>query len=151
MGAVTFEAALLDAAARLATGEDEVQVTAGDEAIERAAWADPAHCTHDFCGSLRLGRPGAAPDAPVLSVRFHDAADADRVAAGLATDALVRDLSAAGGPDDATLPGGARNPCAGLWHLLAFLADPSRSGTWAWQKAGPDGDCYTVAARKAAR
>ena len=40
MGKASFEAAMLDAWTRLADGDPEVQVTAGDEAITAAPWAD---------------------------------------------------------------------------------------------------------------
>ncbi len=53
-GDLTGEYSLLDAISRLDTRTKLIQLTAGDEAITIPRWADPDHCSIDFCSSLIL-------------------------------------------------------------------------------------------------
>jgi len=53
-GDFTFEYTLLDAWVRMTSGTSMIQITVGDEAIALSPWADPPHCTIDFCCSLFL-------------------------------------------------------------------------------------------------
>ncbi|NOZ86464.1 MAG: beta-ketoacyl synthase chain length factor [Deltaproteobacteria bacterium] len=62
-GNLTFEYGLLDAVSRLACGERNVLLVAGDEAIS-TKWAEPAHSSLDLCGALWLS---TAKDLPVLA------------------------------------------------------------------------------------
>jgi len=140
MGAASFEAALLEAWARLHDGEPQVQVTVGDEAITAAPWADPAHCAADFCGSLRIARDTDGPSLGHLaSVAFHPAgADVDPVA-------LAEVLEATEVLDDpATLPGGAAHPCAGAAAVLSFLLRPGDAGRLLLARRSPAGGRYVV-------
>ncbi|MBP7127026.1 beta-ketoacyl synthase chain length factor [Myxococcota bacterium] len=116
-GPATFEAALLEAVCRLEDGAPQVQVTAGDEAIRGALWADPEHCTQDFCGSLRLAsRPpeGGRSLGAIESLRL-----------GLPEDFPVPDGEEEVRVFDRNdLPGGASHPCGSLHPLLEFLLGP---------------------------
>ncbi len=152
-GSLSFEFALLDAWARLASGEDDVLVCGGDEAIENADWADPGHCTHDLCGTLRLSSaPSATASARLVDVRFLPAEpvlDRGAVQAALVAE-FAPDLILEGGPDfDDPTPLGGRHPMAGLWHLLRFVRAPGPAGTLLLVRHGPAGGIAIVASREA--
>jgi hypothetical protein len=141
MGPATFEAALLEAWTRLQDDAPEVQVTAGDEAIATAPWADPAHCTRDFCGSLRIARdaPGPVPGR-LLSVAFLPGDGPVGEAAALAARAGAATFV----DDPDLLPGGARHPCAGLHAVLAFLLQPGPEARLLLRRASPHGGRYVA-------
>jgi hypothetical protein len=155
MGELSFEMALLEALARLSTGDGQVQVTAGDEAIIAAQWADPSHCTHDFCGSVRLGSdPDGTAPRRLVAVRYHPAgagspeAFRDALVSEFQPTEATWDLRLAGGDREGLLPDGGEHPCAGLFLLLRFLADPSRCGSFLSVRAGRRGDALGFVAVK---
>lgn len=141
MGQASFEAAMLEAWVRLHDGEPEVQVTVGDEAITGAPWADPAHCTSDFCGSLRIAREA---DGPILghlaSVAFRP--DGPSPFEPMATAELLEATEVA--CDPATLPGGAVHPCAGAAAVLSFLLPPGDAGRLLLVRRSPAGGRYVL-------
>jgi hypothetical protein len=151
---LSFEYALVEAWCRFACGAQRLLVTAGDTAIDHIPWADPEHCAVDLCGSLRLAE---APEQghPVLgwidAVRTgvaDDLDDATRMLEGLRqeleADTVVADLSCLGGDPGPPLPGGARNPCSGAFHLLRALARPEVTEPLMLFKAGRDGSVVAV-------
>lgn len=156
MGELSFEYALLDAWARLANGLPEIQVTAGDEAVDGPDWADPAHCTHDFCGSLRIGSdPGEDSLGSLRHIHVGVVSGPDAMAChrdGLVerfqpTD-TIEDYACTGGTVTRALPEGARNPCSSLFHLLRFLLDPGQDGKLLIMKAGRCGDLASLVVEK---
>jgi hypothetical protein len=141
MGAASFEAAMLEAWTRLHDGEPEVQVTVGDEAITAAAWADPSHCTQDFCGSLRMV---LEDDGPLLGWLTSVALLPDGPAPFDAV-ALAEVLEATEIADDpATLPGGAAHPLAGAAAVLSFLLRPGDAGRLLLARPSPAGGRYVL-------
>ena len=132
-GALTFETTVLEAWCLIASGEPEVQVTAGDQAVTAAPWADPDHCTLDLCGSLVLRAEAERPIAWLDRVAYRRVATLDEAEALLRSTAadfegarVVADLSALGGDPGPQLPLETRNPCAGLYHLIDHLVGPRR-------------------------
>ncbi len=150
-GPLSFEFALLEAWSRMGAGEADVLVCAGDEAIESADWADPGHCTHDFCGALRLSATlGDIEAARLLAVRFLPRGGGwDAMVAGLARE-FAPDAVVVGEPH---LSGAAlldaRHPMAGLACLLRFVRAPGPAGTLLLARRGPDGGIAIVASRGA--
>jgi hypothetical protein len=150
-GPMSFEMALLEAWARLATGDREVLACGGDEAIEAADWADPGHCTHDLCGALRLSAdPSATARARLLAVRMlpRDREDLSVIAA-LAEEFDVASTHI-GAPDflgASSLE--ARHPMAGLLRLLRFVRAPGPAGRLMLVRTGLDGGVAIVASREA--
>lgn len=150
-GPLSFEFALLEAWARLANGQPEVLVCAGDEAIEAADWADPDHCTHDFCGALRLSAaPDAAASVRLRAVRFLPPGDGSGSVAALvrefAPDAFVLGDPHLLGPT----PLGPVHPMAGLLTLLRFARAPGPAGTLLLARRDPrTGGIAVLATREA--
>jgi len=150
-GTLTFETAMLEAWCLLAGGEPEVQVTAGDQAVTDAPWADPDHCTLDLCGSLVLEAQADRPLAWLDRVEYCRAASLAEAedllrstAAEFAGARIVADLSALGGDAGPQLPSAARNPCAGLYHLIDHLAGPQADAPLLLFKAGLGGHTTTL-------
>ncbi len=151
---LSFEFALVEAWCRFACGEQRLLVTAGDTAIDHIPWADPEHCAVDLCCSLRLAaapEPGHPTLGWIDAVRTAVVDDLDGAAAMVETlreafevDDVVADLSCLGGDPGPTLPGGARNPSAGAFHLLRALARPGVTEPLMLFKAGRDGSVVAV-------
>lgn len=151
---LSFEFALVEAWCRFACGAQRLLVTAGDTAIDHIPWADPAHCAVDLCCALRLAD---APEQghPLLgwidAVRTGVADDLDGATGlleayrrDLGVDDVVADLSCLGGDPGPPLPGGARNPSSGGFHLLRALARPEVTEPLMLFKAGRDGAVVAV-------
>jgi len=157
-GELSFEYGLLESWSRIMAGTAEVQLTAGDEAIEVPGWADPAHSSYDLCGSLWLARPGEAePQATLLGWHQGRPADLDalaeeeaRLAAEHGADTVFADHRARDGRVAPDLTAGRRNPCSGLLALLCFLHDPGAQGTALLSRSDRDGDWVAFALRKEA-
>ena len=151
MGALSFEYAMLEAWCRLINGDDDLLVTAGDEAIKTPLWADPSHCTHDFCGSLRLSTAEVPkPVGRLVGVRqrgCHNSKEIETFVAALSEEfppsTLLRNLSLTGGYKNPMIPH-ISNPCDGLLELIGVLYDPTRTGTIMSVKSGRDGDVIAI-------
>jgi len=141
MGPASFEAAMLEAWTHLHDGEREVQVTVGDEAITAAPWADPSHCTRDFCGSLRIARDD---DGPLLgwlaSVACVPDGPAPFDAAALADVLEATEIA----DDPQALPDGAAHPLAGAAAALAFLLRPGAAGRLLLVRRSPAGGRFVL-------
>ena len=155
MGDVSFEAALLEAWARLGSGEQELLVVAGDEAVTAARWADPPHCAWDLCGCLLLAREAAVEPVGTLVAVRHALPDGPEAEAGFVR-ALRDELSptevvelapggCVGGTDDGGWP---PQPCAGAFHVLRFLHGGEGDGRLLLLTRGREGDLYGVAVQR---
>jgi len=152
MGELSFEYAVLDAWARLSCDESTVQVTAGDEAVEGPAWADPAHCTHDLCGSLMLSSDaGQESTGRLLHVRIEVPVGPDSIQEACRSlverfgpSEVVEDFRCTGGGANPVLPEGATNPCGAVYFALRFLKDPNRGGRLLLLKTGRGGDLSSI-------
>lgn len=140
-GPATFEMALLEAVCRLQGGAPQVQVTAGDEAIRTASWADPGHCTRDFCGSLRLAArpPDGVPCLGVIESLDHGPPE-DHGFSEDPEEVRVIDLDA--------LPGGDRHPCASLHRVLEFLLGPPGARRLRLRRVLPGGSVLEAVFRR---
>lgn len=156
MADLSVECALLDAWARLECGIPEVQITAGDEAVVGPSWADPPHCTHDFCGSLRIA-VGQVPDAigRLLHVEMGLLGNDEtvhRMEASLverfSPTEVIADLPGTERRTVPPLPGDASNPCGSLFFILRFLMDPERQGNLLYLKTGRGGAISSVVVGK---
>jgi len=161
MGDLSFEYAMLDAWARLSSGRDDGQVlvTAGDEAVVTPSWADPPHCNHDFCGSLLLAGGAVGEGKPESWILRHvgrsicsDPVEAEAIRHSLEkefepTDVRY-DMTAIRGPGSSFMPGGATNPCSGLYALLRFIHGSSSQGTLLLLKAGREGELFHLVVSK---